>query len=332
MALVERQMGQQQAAQEQAKAEAARQQEIARRQEFLAANNLDPNIAFVDEAFSEAVKSPFRPRNTAVVNGVLVDAQTGTPIYEGPAQLPTSAQEYEYGLQNPGYFETQERLKRSGASQVNNILGGGKFAEESDKLAAGRMDALVNEGRQASGLMGDLQSLAELGTQIQTGKGAEAMVALGPYMQALGIDVSADLEPLQAYQSIVDRLAPQMRIPGAGASSDFDAKQFLSSLPSVGRLPGGNEVISLTMQSVQQTKIEAAKIARQALSGDIKWQEAEDMIAALPNPYEQFKKWQKESKTAAPSGVRQGGENPLPPQETGQRKRLKFTADGELVE
>jgi muramidase (phage lysozyme) len=58
--LVQQYQGRRQAEQEQAMAEAARRQEIQQRQQFLAANNLDPSIAGIDAAWAEAVKTPFR--------------------------------------------------------------------------------------------------------------------------------------------------------------------------------------------------------------------------------------------------------------------------------
>lgn len=320
-------MSQRQKAEQAAMAEQQRAQEIQRRQQIAQAAGINPAYAMDDAMWAEAAKSPFAAPSTSTVGNVVIDNRTGKPLYTGNPEPTTGMLDYKayadfeqsQGRTPLGPLEYEQALRRSGATSVNNILGGGKFGDKSDELAARRLDTIVSEGRQASSLLGDLQNLAEIGTQIQTGKGAEAMLALGPYAQALGIDVSKELEPLQAYKSIVDRLAPQLRVPGSGTTSDFDAKQFLSSLPNAGRLPGGNEVINLTMQSVQQVKLEAANIARQALRGDMTWQEAEDKIAGLPNPYAQFKAWQRENKTAAPSGVRQGGAaasagNPIQPQ------------------
>ena len=93
-----------------------------------------------------------------------------------------------------------------------------------------------------------------------------------------------------------------MRPAGAGATSDFDAKQFLSSLPNLGRTPEGNAIITATLQAVQENKIKAAEIANKAFSSEITWQEADRQIAALVNPYEAFKKMKKDG-IAKPSAT-----------------------------
>ena len=132
---------------------------------------------------------------------------------------------------------------------INNGGNSSKFSEESDKAAAARFDGYIQSGTAANQMMGDLRALADLAPQIGTGKTAEVLATLGPYAQALGIDV-ANLDESQAFKSIVDRLAPQMRPVGAGSSSDFDARQFLNSLPKLGNTPEGNQIILRTLEAV----------------------------------------------------------------------------------
>ena len=178
---------------------------------------------------------------------------------------------------------------QSGGTTVN--VGGensSEFGKESDKKAAGRLSDIVDQGRSAQIMTGDLSRLADLAKVIGTGKGAEVLAAIGPYAQALGVDVSG-LGEAQAFQAIVDRMAPNLRPAGSGATSDFDARQFLSSLPGLGKDPNGNKIIVDTLQAIQKNKIDAAEIANKAFSGEISWQEADRRIAALPNPYAAFK-------------------------------------------
>lgn len=204
------------------------------------------------------------------------------------------------GLQ-PGTKEYADFVLSGGKGPMVTVNTGdnsSKFQEESDKAAAGRLGTIVEDGAKAGNMLSDMQQLADLGTQIKTGRGAEALVTLGPYAEALGIDVEG-LEPAQAYKSIVDRLAPNMRPAGSGATSDFDARQFLNSLPNLGNTPGANELINQTFQAIAQNKLEASAIARRAQLGQMKWQDAEEQISKLPNPYMRFKEWQKGQKAAA---------------------------------
>lgn len=176
--------------------------------------------------------------------------------------------------------------------QVNTGDNSSAFGKKADETAATRMSDIVTAGQDASRFMGDMQTLAALGPQIGTGKGAEILATLGPYGQALGFDI-AGLDEAQAYQAIVDRMAPAMRPAGSGAASDFDARQFLSSLPSLGRTPEGNQIIIETLSAMQQHKIAAAEIAGKALSNEITWQEADRQIAALGDPFNAFNEYKK---------------------------------------
>lgn len=173
-----------------------------------------------------------------------------------------------------------------------------EFAKEAGKGTAKRFNEMVEQGLTAQNLVGQISALRDLSTQVQTGLPAEAMRLLGPWAEALGVRIEG-LGPAQAYQSIIDNMAPRMRVPGSGATSDFDARQFLRSLPQLGNTPEGNEIIANTLQSVAQTQIAASEIASRALAGEITSREAERQIRALPNPYEMFRQAQGRAPTRA---------------------------------
>lgn len=198
------------------------------------------------------------------------------------------------GLQpgTPEYREAVMNGTKRGLT-INTGENRPKFIEESDKAAAGRFNDILEGGNAAPQMMEDLQTLASLGQQIGTGKTAQVMNMIGPYAEALGVDI-AGLGEMQAYQAVVNRIAPQMRPAGSGATSDFDAKQFLTSLPKLANTPEGNALISSTFRKVQENKLAAAEIASKAYlskeEGGISWQEAEKQIRKLANPYSDFRK------------------------------------------
>lgn len=320
------------------------------------AQNFQPQQ--IDPRLIEAANSPFAtPGQKAILGGIIQQQQQRNELILRQ-QMQQADPSYQIGLEksqielnrlkNPGepadIQELRIRAKEAGIEPgtpeyqalfasggksplvtVNNGDNSGAFAKKSDEEAATRLGSIVSEGNAAPQLIGDLQQLAELGKQIGTGKGAQVTAAIGPYAQALGIDVKG-LDESQAFTAIVNRLAPQMRPVGAGATSDFDARQFLSSLPSLGNQPGGNELISQTFQAVQQNKLAAAEIASKAQTGEIKWQEAERQIRALPNPYEVFKSNREK--------LGQASENPLPPTPSpqGQRPRATNPQTGAVIE
>jgi hypothetical protein len=161
--------------------------------------------------------------------------------------------------------------------------GENEFAKAAGKKQADRFDAIVTGAQEAQGMVANLNTLRELGSRITTGKQAEITAALGPYAEAFGVKIDG-LDDLQAYQAIVSKMAPTMRVPGSGATSDFEMAQFLKALPSLGNKPGGNEIISQTFESIAQHKIAAGEIASRAMAGEIKPNEAEKELRALPDP------------------------------------------------
>ena len=183
---------------------------------------------------------------------------------------------------------------------INTGDNSGAFQKKGDELAATSLSDIVDQGNAASSTIGDLKTLAALGAQIDTGKGAELAAALGPYAQALGVDIKG-LPEMQAYSSIIDRMAPQMRPAGSGSSSDTDVRMFLNSLPSLGKTSDGNQIIMQTLSSLQQHKKAAAEIAAKAFlpvdQGGITWQQAQAQIRALPDPYAGFNAYRKQAET-----------------------------------
>lgn len=218
------------------------------------------------------------------------------PAKQGPEYnllSPQQAQQMGLDPSKSYQMDATGKITQIGNSGVNVTLNNGpttsEFQKKSDDEAATRIGGYITEGAQAPALIGQLQQLSDLSRNIGTGKGAQFMAAVGPYAQALGVNVKG-LDQQQAFTALVDRMAPQMRPVGSGSSSDTDVRMFMNSLPQLGNTDRGNQIIAGTMQALQQNKLQAAEIAAQAQRGQISWQDAEGQIRKLPNPYEQFKK------------------------------------------
>jgi hypothetical protein len=196
------------------------------------------------------------------------------------------------------FFDFKTELKRAGAikNQVTvNQSGETEFEKKSASHQAERFNEVVKSGQDAQTLIADLNSLKDIGGRITTGKTAQITAALGPYAEALGVKIDG-LADMQAYQAVVSKLAPRMRVAGSGATSDFEMQQFLKALPSLGNSPGGNEVISQTLAQLQQHKVVAADIASRALSGQLPRAQAEKMLRELPDPLSLWKEQHKATK------------------------------------
>lgn len=209
---------------------------------------------------------------------------------------PTSGmQNYQFLIGQGVDPQQAQAMAFGGTAPVVNVNTGdnsGAFTKKADELAATRFDGIIAEGTAAQQMMGDVNTLAALGSQINTGKTAEVMNVLGPYAEAMGIPIDG-LGEAQAYKAIVDRMAPAMRPAGSGSSSDTDVKMFLNSLPQLGNSPEGNQIITETLTALQQQKMRAAEIASEAMADLKTWQQADAEMRALGNPYERFNEYRK---------------------------------------
>ena len=205
---------------------------------------------------------------------------------------PKSSQEWMVERSRARAPQTQVQIDQRGEAA---------FSTEAGKLNAKRFGELVDQGLSARTMIGDISALRDLGSQIETGVPAEITRQLGPYAEALGIKIDG-LAPTQAYRAIVDRMAPRMRVPGSGATSDFEARQFLRALPALANNPQGNEIIQNTLQAVSESQMQAAEIASRALAGEITARDAEKLIRELPNPYEAWRQSRGSAPTAPPAG------------------------------
>lgn len=175
--------------------------------------------------------------------------------------------------------------------------GAGKFAEKANELQAKRYSEMVEAADNAVPLRADIDTMASLGEQINTGKLAGARLGLAQYAQAAGLDSVANgltngkMGEMEAFTALADKLTPRMRVPGSGATSDAEGRAFRNSLPSLLKTPGGNAIIVDTFRGLADYQAQAGDIAGKALRGEISQAEADQAIKALPNPYTRFREY-----------------------------------------
>lgn len=210
-------------------------------------------------------------------------------------------QELAAGRQPKSMEEYEKGLRSAGATAISiDQKGEGAFAKKAGDLQAEDYTALVKRGRDAKGMTSDLSALRDIASRITTGKTAEITAQLGPWAEALGIKVEG-LGDLQAYKAITSRLAPRMRVPGSGATSDFEMRTFLDALPDLGRTPEGNAIVANVLQAIQNNDIRAAEIAGRALAGEIGAKDAERLLRELPDPFTAWKQARGEGPSARPA-------------------------------
>ncbi len=224
-------------------------------------------------------------RKTTVVNGRLVDANTGELVAEYPDQVKPTAdiQNYEYyvkaeqaaGRQPLGPLEYEIAQKKAGATNISNTIGG----EPSDTALRKKLDEKTGElwsTYQATGA-NSASSLQDFDMLDELIKVAPQGPLVGRLAQALpGVSSAAD-----AFQSIVKRVAPTLRAPGSGATSDIEYDGMLRSLPSLVNKPEANVAINQMMRSKAAINVERSRVIDEYSNGKLTASQARDRMAEI---------------------------------------------------
>jgi len=151
-----------------------------------------------------------------------------------------------------------------------------KFRETMGKEQA---DYIVATGKDGDAAAQDIQTIGELrklGDRIGTGGGAVIRQRLGEF----GIKFKGS-DDIEAYTALLNRLTPQQRVPGSGATSDFDAKMFRDSLPRLINTPEGNKLVLDTMERLAQNRMARADIANKVQTGELSRQDGMKQLSQL---------------------------------------------------
>lgn len=161
--------------------------------------------------------------------------------------------------------------------------GAGAFAEANAKSQASYFDNVATAGAQAQTRMGDIDQLIKLIEVTPQGAGQDWINKGAAIASRFGIDAGefANVPAAQAFQSIVSRIAPTLRVAGSGATSDFEMQQFMASLPAISNMPDGNRIIASNLKKITERSIQEANIAAQVQGGELKPAEGRKKILAL---------------------------------------------------
>lgn len=123
----------------------------------------------------------------------------------------------------------------------------------------------------AGGLRQDLEALDALGKIAPNGPLTGRLAEMFP-----GFSSAAD-----AYQSIIMRAAPNLRVAGSGSTSDIEYEGMLKSFPMLRNTPQGNAVISAVMKRKADINIQRGQIVDSYLNGDISAVDARRQLTAI---------------------------------------------------
>jgi hypothetical protein len=189
-------------------------------------------------------------------------------------------------------------VQLTGSGRLLMPAGAGQpdpFRKKAAEQMADTFTGYSKEGQSASEQQGLLSMAEELSKSVDTGVPALLQKKLTHY----GVSFGANADKTQAMDAILARLVPNMRVPGSGATSDFDAQNFERSLPSLRNSPDGNAIIFKTAHAVNEYKMRRADIAERALTGEITPAEATKEMHKLGDPFAAFKEFQQTTEEKA---------------------------------
>jgi hypothetical protein len=199
---------------------------------------------------------------------------------------------------DPSLLGVEQQLRAAGKTEVNiDQKGETAFASAAGGSLAKRFEKLSEEGQTATQDLALIGQLRDLGQVVKTG----APAAVQGWLAERGIKVGDNVGAVEAYGSIIDKLTPQQRVPGSGSTSDYEGRMFKNSLPKLINTPEGNSIIESTLAGLAQYKLDRAAIAEKALSREITPAETLKQMRELPNPYANFKEFQKAGFKADPN-------------------------------
>jgi hypothetical protein len=247
------------------------------------------------------------------------------------------------GLLTPEQEAQKIRLAQAGRTQITNTMGAteSEYAKANGKAISERFSKIVDEGDAAQQEAGAIARLKELGGSIKNmGAGAALQARLAEY----GVKVGENVSEIEAYNALIDKLTPQQRLAGSGATSDFDAKMFKNSLPGLIRTPQGNALIIETMEALNIYKRQRADIVSEAMALNEKPADVVKRLKELPDPFAAFKEARKgatgdaqpparaaPTPAAAPPPQRPAAGTPRTATNPNTGERIMLTPDGQWV-
>lgn len=188
-----------------------------------------------------------------------------------------------------------------------NQRGESKFEESLGQAQAKRWNGYIEEGDKAQTRLADIQTLRDASRRLGAqGSSANLKSLIGPYAESLGINVDG-LSDIQLYESITNRLAPQLRAPGSGSTSDIEFKGFMKGIGPLSNNPAAREMILDTFEAASRNDVARSQIASRLAAKEIDRGQAERELRALPDPMSAFREFRKQNPDAVGQAIKEAG-------------------------
>jgi hypothetical protein len=155
---------------------------------------------------------------------------------------------------NAVLLQREKSLRKSGAPVTNIDMGQKTVAIERAKAQVASETAA--EG--ALAVAGDVRAIVDVLKPYQGGKLDQLKAELGPYFP--GTNFAKISSAAGIAEALRAKIAPTLRVPGSGATSDFEMKQFMAAIPSLAQYPQGRELLATYTQRFADRAVAAADI------------------------------------------------------------------------
>jgi hypothetical protein len=155
---------------------------------------------------------------------------------------------------NAVLLQRDKEARRSGAPVTNIDMGQKTVAIERAKAQVASETAA--EG--ALAVAGDVRAIVDVLKPYKGGKFDEFKASLGAYLPDTSLAKMASAADIA--NALRAKIAPTLRVPGSGATSDFETKQFLAAIPSLSQYPEGRELLATYTQRFADRAVAAADI------------------------------------------------------------------------
>ena len=154
----------------------------------------------------------------------------------------------------------EKELRIAGRTLVTQNMYGDK------ELLKHRIKGAVDAEESAMGAINvanDVRAIVDVLKPYQGGKIDEFKASIGSYLPDTSIAQLSTANDLAV--AIRARVAPTLRVPGSGATSDFETKQFLAAIPSLMQYAAGRELIAVYTEKLANRAVAAADLRTQMI-------------------------------------------------------------------
>jgi hypothetical protein len=175
---------------------------------------------------------------------------------------------------DPTLQKAEIKRRTAGAPKLAVDFGQRTLATERAKGVNVAEEAAINAGAAAA----DVRAIVDVLKPYQGGPLQSLAANVGAYLPGTSLQQMSTANDVA--NSIRSRLAPTLRVAGSGATSDFEAKQFLNAIPSLIQTPQGRELMAVYSEKLAN---------RAAAAADIRASMVEDGTYSLKNFQQKLK-------------------------------------------